>query len=64
MAGALGVRLSGPRVYADRVADEPWVNPGFADPGTSYLGNALRLYVRSLVGMIGMLALVALALSF
>ena len=40
------------------------MNPGFADPGTSDIGNALRLYVRSLVGMIGMLALVALALSF
>ena len=64
MAGALGVRLSGPRVYADRVADEPWVHPGFADPGTGDIGNALRLYVRSLVGMIGMLALAALALSF
>lgn len=63
MAGALGVRLSGPRTYADRVADEPWVNPGFADPGTRDIGNALRLYVRSLVGMLGMLALVAFALS-
>ena len=64
MAGALGVRLSGPRVYADRVVDEPWLNPGFADPGTRELGNALGLYVRSLVGMGGVLALVAFALSF
>ena len=32
MAGALGVRLSGPRVYADRVADEPWVNETGAEP--------------------------------
>ncbi len=63
MAGALGVRLSGPRTYADRVVDEPWLNPGLADPGTTELGNALRLYVRSLVGMIAILALVSFALS-
>ena len=32
MAAGLNVRLSGPRVYADRVAEEPWVNAGAPDP--------------------------------
>lgn len=44
MAGALGIRLSGPRVYADRVADEPWLNADAADPGAGDLAAALRLY--------------------
>jgi adenosylcobinamide-phosphate synthase len=48
MAGALGVRLSGPRVYADRVADEPWLNEGARDPGAADLGRALGLYVRAM----------------
>lgn len=47
MAGALGVRLSGPRVYADRVADEPWLNTGAADPGPADLRRAIAIYRRT-----------------
>ena len=32
MAGALGVRLSGPRIYHGSVADEPWLNEAARDP--------------------------------
>lgn len=54
MAGALGIRLSGPRIYADRVADEPWLNPGARDPGADDLVAALGLYRRAvaLVGLV------------
>jgi adenosylcobinamide-phosphate synthase len=48
MAGALGVRLSGPRVYADRVADEPWLNGTAPDPAAADLGRALALYRRAM----------------
>ena len=48
MAGGLGVRLSGPRVYADRVAQEPWLNAGAPDPGAAALGAGLRLYLRAM----------------
>jgi adenosylcobinamide-phosphate synthase len=48
MAGGLGIRLSGPRVYADRVADEPWLNSSAPDPGPGDLGRALALYRRAL----------------
>jgi adenosylcobinamide-phosphate synthase len=48
MAAGLGVRLSGPRVYADRVAEEPWVNAGAADPTPSDLQRGLALYVRAM----------------
>ena len=48
MAAGLGVRLSGPRVYADRVADEPWVNAGGADPTPRDLQRGLALYARAM----------------
>jgi len=48
MAGALNVRLSGPRVYANRVAEEPWVNPGAPDPAAADLQRGLALYVRAM----------------
>lgn len=49
MAGALGVRLSGPRVYADRVADEPWINPGAPDPDAGAMARGLALYTRAML---------------
>lgn len=61
MAGALGVRLSGPRIYADRVADEPWLNSGARDPNPADIGRALTVYRRSLLLaglLLGVLALI------
>ncbi|QJD18478.1 adenosylcobinamide-phosphate synthase CbiB [Paracoccus sanguinis] len=49
MAGALGIRLSGPRTYGTTVAEEPWVNAGAPDPGAAGMGAALALYVRAMV---------------
>lgn len=60
MAGALNVRLSGPRVYGDRVADEPWLNSGAPDPVAADLVRGLRLYRRAIV--VFALALFGLAL--
>lgn len=56
MAGALGVRLSGPRIYHDRIADEPWLNEGAPDPDAQSLARALVLYVRSLLMLAAILA--------
>lgn len=61
MAGALSVRLSGPRIYHDRVADEPWLNAQATDPSAQDLGRALDLYRRAMLIM--GLAIVALALG-
>jgi adenosylcobinamide-phosphate synthase len=63
MAGALGVRISGPRVYGDRVADEPWVNAEGHDASAGDLDDALGLYVRAMVAVAAFLALVAYVLS-
>jgi adenosylcobinamide-phosphate synthase len=49
MAGALGIRLSGPRVYGDRVAEEPWLNAGAPDPSPADLSWGLALYLRTMV---------------
>ena len=49
MAAALGCRLSGPRVYADRVADEPWLNEGAPAATAEALGRALDLYRRAML---------------
>lgn len=56
MAGALGVRLSGPRQYGDRIAAEPWLNEAAPDPGPAQMQAGLRLYRR-------MIALTAVVLA-
>ena len=61
MAGAVGIRLSGPRIYADRVAAEPWINEAASDPSPADLSRALRVYRRSM-GLMA-LALVTIALT-
>ena len=60
MAAGLNVRLSGPRVYASRIANEPWVNAGAPDPTATDLQRGLALYARAMF-VIG-LGLAALAL--
>ncbi len=59
MAAALGVRLSGPRVYGDRVANEPWLNAGAPDPDATALTRGLALYRRAMVGKGAVLAGIA-----
>ncbi|MGX0879054.1 adenosylcobinamide-phosphate synthase [Roseovarius sp. MBR-154] len=51
MAGALGIRLSGPRVYGTHVSDEPWLNPGAPDPTADDMHRALSLYARAMTLM-------------
>jgi len=60
MAGALGVRLSGPRVYADRLAPEPWLNGDARDAGAADLARGLALYGRAMAMLAGLVALCAL----
>ena len=60
MAGALGVRLSGPRIYHGEVADEPWLNAGTRDPQAADISRALKLYRHAMLLLA--VALVVLAL--
>jgi adenosylcobinamide-phosphate synthase len=59
MAGALDVRLCGPRFYHGDLADEPWLNANARDPGASDVTRGLRLYVRAMACLGGLLAILA-----
>jgi adenosylcobinamide-phosphate synthase len=60
MAGALGIRLSGPRIYAGHLVQEPWVNAAAPDPVPADLNRALALYRRAMLLLAAGLALLAL----
>jgi adenosylcobinamide-phosphate synthase len=61
MAGGLGIRLSGPRVYGDRRVEELWVNAGARDPGAEEIRAALGLAGRASGALAALLGLIALA---
>lgn len=44
MAGALGLRLAGPRVYGETRVDDAWMGDGRAEAGLGDLDRALSLY--------------------
>lgn len=60
MAGALGIRLSGPRSYNGKVTDEPWLNAGARDPAACDIDNALKLYRRAMLLFAVLLLVLAL----
>lgn len=61
MAGALGVRLSGPRIYHGSATDEPWLNEGARDPRAADIGEGLAIYRRAMLLLAGLLAILAFA---
>jgi adenosylcobinamide-phosphate synthase len=60
MAGALGVRLCGPRSYHGVLADEPWLNAGARDPAAADLISGLKLYRRAMLLLGGLLVILAI----
>ncbi|MDE2318542.1 MAG: cobalamin biosynthesis protein CobD [Rhodospirillales bacterium] len=60
MAGALGLRLSGPRIYGNQTAEEPWINATGRDPVVEDIAAGLALYRRMLLLAAGILAATAL----
>jgi len=62
MAGALGVRLSGPRSYGAHTTNEPWLHEGARDPDAADIVRGLSLYQRALG--LGALLLGAVALAW
>jgi adenosylcobinamide-phosphate synthase len=52
MAGALGIRLSGPRTYAGNTSFEPWINAVGVQPSPLHLRAALSLLVRICASLI------------
>jgi adenosylcobinamide-phosphate synthase len=60
MAGALGIRLCGPRTYESELADEPWLNGGARDPAAADITGGLELYVGAMAALTAILAAIAL----
>ncbi|WP_225172462.1 adenosylcobinamide-phosphate synthase CbiB [Bradyrhizobium sp. BRP19] len=61
MAGGLGVRLSGPRIYHGSTTEEPWLNEGARDPRAADIVEALTVYRRAMLLVAGVLAILAFA---
>jgi len=61
MAGGLGVRLSGPRIYHGSITNEPWLNEGARDPRAADIAEALTVYRRAMLLLAGLLAILAFA---
>ncbi|WP_193760193.1 adenosylcobinamide-phosphate synthase CbiB [Bradyrhizobium yuanmingense] len=61
MAGGLGVRLSGPRIYHGSITNEPWLNEGARDPRAADITEALTVYRRAMLLVAGLLAILAFA---
>ncbi|MXQ09047.1 cobalamin biosynthesis protein CobD [Alphaproteobacteria bacterium GH1-50] len=59
MAGGLSVRMSGPRVYAGRATDDPWLNGDAPDPTAEDLNRGLALFLRAVVPLGALLAVAA-----
>ncbi len=59
LAGALDVKLSGPRIYNGEVSQEPWVNEAGGDADAGQLALGLSLYVRLMFALGGLLAVIA-----
>jgi len=60
MAGALRLRLAGPRVYGAETLDAPWLGGGTPDATPEDIVRGLKLFVRACV----LLALVVVAITF
>ncbi|MEL7151129.1 MAG: adenosylcobinamide-phosphate synthase CbiB [Pseudomonadota bacterium] len=48
MAGGLGVRLSGPRVYDGVATEDPWLNPVAGDPRATDIEHGLVFFQRAM----------------
>jgi adenosylcobinamide-phosphate synthase len=57
-AGALGIALAGPRRYAGRMVDDPWIGGGRREIGTREIDRARALFI------IACLVHAALAIGF
>jgi adenosylcobinamide-phosphate synthase len=44
MAGALGLRLAGPRVYGSELIEDAWMGDGRAQADADDIARALRIY--------------------
>ena len=63
MAGALGLRLAGPRVYGDALVDDAWMGEGRAEVTAADVRRALALYRTACALQFVVLAAIAAAIA-
>lgn len=61
MAGALGLRLAGPRVYGGVLVDDHWMGEGRREANAADIGRALRLFRTACLLQTAAVALIASA---
>ena len=62
MAGALGLKLAGPRIYGGVAVEDAYMGDGRREADVADIRAALRLYLRACA--IQFAALLAIALTF
>ena len=60
MAGALGLKLAGPRTYGDTRIEDAWMGDGRAEATTADIRRALALYLRANLALAVAIALLLL----
>lgn len=63
MAGALGLKLGGPRDYHGATADEPWIGDGSGEVTAADIRRALKLYIIAWIIQILVLVLLLLVIA-
>jgi adenosylcobinamide-phosphate synthase len=63
MAGALGLRLAGPRVYAGIVVDDHWMGDGRAEATASDIDRALVIYRTAFAGTLLIVAAIGFLIA-
>lgn len=58
MAGALGLRLAGPRVYDGKSVDDHWMGGGRAEATVDDIGRALTIYRVAIAGALFVVAII------
>ena len=58
MAGALGLRLAGPRVYDGVMVDDHWMGDGRAEATVEDISRALTIYRTAFAGALLIVAVV------
>ncbi len=64
VAGALGIRLSGPRMYDGLLKKQPWLNRSAPDPSANTIQLGLNIYRRVVFGIGCLLAVLGLLVLF
>jgi adenosylcobinamide-phosphate synthase len=63
MAGALGLRLAGPRIYSSVLVDDAWMGDGRAEATVQDIDRALQIYRVAFAGALLLVAAIGLLIA-